>query len=791
MTDEVVVAEKPVRAPVRIELSRDLRLFDITMIGIGAMIGAGIFVLTGSAARVAGPAAVLVFGINGLVTLMTAFAYAELGSAYQAAGGVYLWAKEGLPPPAGFVGGWLSWVAAIIACSLYAAFFASFVHFTLGFFGLSELLSAGETVFAGMVFNPFEKAVTIAIILFFVFVNYSGAQTTGKTEGLITMAKIVVLAIFIALGASAMLADPTVPERFFTEFIPEETGLAGIVLAMGLTFIAFEGYEIITQSGEEAKNPKRNIPRAIFLSIIVVVIIYIMTFIVALGVVRVTPECGVAWVCLGSGDPELAMIEAAIDLLGPWGLVLMLSGGLLAATSALNATIYSSSRVSFAMGRDGTLPRPLGGVHPRKKTPANAVITSGIIIAVFAVFLPIEQIAASASVMFLLLFTTANLSLLTLRKKRPDLDRGFLVPFYPFIPILAIAANLFLAAYIWNFPGSGVGGLGPGQVAWYVAILWLSVGLIYHYFRGGREAIEEAPPIRREILEVIAAPIRRRVRVGRKVLVPLRDPRNLDVVRLAAKVARDREAELLILHVIEVPRALPPKSVRFGYVDDRIKSLNEAEELAREMGVEVSVVVKIAHRVYETILETSEEEGAEALVLGWRGERPARGGRILGSNIDFLVQRARADVLVFKPLRIKEKMERLTVLAGHAWHVSHAARLAALLAKEHDAQVTVLSVIPHKALEEATIEDAHRLTRIFDEEDVQHDHKIVYSASTVEAVAKESTKTDLLVMGASPTWALKRYAFGALEDRIAKRVTCPVIMLRKSAEKPRLEEREA
>ncbi len=788
MASEVAAEARPGGAPVRIELSRDLRLFDITMIGIGAMIGAGIFVLTGSAARVAGPAAVLVFGINGLVTLMTAFAYAELGSAYQAAGGVYLWAKEGLPPPAGFIGGWLSWVAAIIACSLYAAFFASFVHFTLGFFGLSEALSVGETVFAGMVFNPFEKAVTVAIILFFVFVNYSGVQTTGKTEGLITMGKIVVLAIFVGLGASAMLVDPTVPERFFTEFIPEETGLAGIVLAMGLTFIAFEGYEIITQSGEEAKNPKRNIPRAIFLSILIVVVVYIMTFIVALGVVRVTPDCGKAWVCLGSGDPELAMIEAAIDLLGPWGLVLMLSGGLLAATSALNATIYSSSRVSFAMGRDGTLPRPLGGVHPRKKTPANAVITSGIIIAVFAVLLPIEQIAASASVMFLLLFTTANLSLLTLRKKRPDLDRGFLVPFYPFIPIVGIAANIFLAAYIWNFPGSEIGGLGPGQVAWYVAILWLSVGLVYHYFRGGREEIEEAPPIRREILEVIAAPFRRVEKIGRRVLVPLRDPSNLPVVRLGAQVAKERDAELVLLHVIEVPRTLPPKSVRFGYVDDRIAALQKPRELARELGVEVSIVVKIAHRVYETILETAEQEGVEAMVLGWRGERPARGGRILGSNIDFLVQKAKCDVAVFKPLGIKEKLERITVLSGHAWHVTHAVKLAASLAKEHDAKVTIMSVIPHKSVEEAIIADGHRLKDILEEMDVRGEHKMVYSGSIVEAVAKESTRSDLLVMGASPTWVLSKYAFGPLEDRIAKRVSCPVLMLRKMAERPKLEE---
>lgn len=775
---------------VRIELSRDLRLFDITMIGIGAMIGAGIFVLTGSAARVAGPAAVLAFGINGLVTLLTAFTYAELGSAYPEAGGGYLWAKEGLPPPAGFLSGWLSWIAHVIACSLYAAAFASFVHFILREYGVSVLIQPETVSLAGFIFSPLEKAITVTIIAFFILVNYIGVQTTGRTEGFMTIGKMVVLGIFIAFGAVAMTRDPTAPSRFLDEFIPSETGAQGILLAMGLTFIAFEGYEIIAQSGEEVKQPKKSIPRAIFLSIGVVVFVYILTFIVALGVISCEGE-PVAWRCLGSAtDPELAMIRAAGSLMGPVGIVLMVGGGLLATTSALNATIYSSSRVSFAMGRDGTLPKFLGRVHPKRHSPGNAVVVSGVIIAVFAITLPIEQIAASADIMFLLLFVIANLCVLTLRKKRPDLDRGFWVPLFPIIPIVGIAANIFLAAYIWNFPGREVGQLGPGQVAWYVAILWLSMGLALHYFAGGREEIEKAPPVRREILEVIAAPLRR-AEAGHRVLVPLRDPNNLPIVSLAAMVAKERGADLTILHVIEVPLALPPKSVRFSYVDEHIKALGPAQALAQEMGVEVSVVVKIAHKVYESILDTAEEEGVEAVVLGWRGERPARGGRILGTNIDFLVQKAKSDVLVFKPGRSEERVDRMTLLAGKALHVAHAARVASLMAKQRGSRVTILSIIPHKAMEEAAIEDAHRLAEILDERGVHHEHKIVYSASIVEAVAREAAQSDLLVMGASPTWALRKYAFGPLEDRIAKRVRCPVLMIRKAVEKVKPAETEA
>lgn len=789
MAAEAMTADRPGGGQVRIELSRDLRFFDITMIGIGAMIGAGIFVLTGSAAFQAGPAAMLAFIFNGAVTTLTAFTYAELGSAYPEAGGGYLWAKEGLPPPSGFLSGWFSWAAHLIACALYAAAFASFATLILETYHLEGVILPAAVTIGGFTFDPLEKFVAAGIVLFFMTVNFVGVHSTGKTENFITVGKIAILGIFIALGANAMLRDPTVGQRFTAQFAP--TGPSGILLAMALTFIAFEGYEIIAQSGEEVKDPKRAIPRAIFVSIAVVVVFYVATFIVALGVVA-CPVPGEAWICFGGAEePERAIMRAAADVAGPLGLAVMLIGGFLATTSALNATVYSSSRVSFAMGRDNSLPRFLGRVHPTRQSPANAVITSSAIIAVFAVALPIEQIAAAADVMFLLLFTIANLSLLSLRRKRPDLDRGFYVPLFPYIPLLAIGLNLFLAAFIWNLPSREAGVMPSGQVAWYVALLWITIGLAFHFLHGGREEIERAPRMRREILEVIAAPLRRAARAGRRVMVPLRDPHNLGIVRLAAQVARDREAELLILHVIEVPLALPPKSIRFGYVDDRIKALEPAQTLAREMGVEVQVIVKIAHRVYEAILDSAVEEGAEALVLGWRGERPARGGRVLGTNIDYLVQQAKGDVLVFKPAQAEERPQRITLLAGRAWHVSHAARLAALLAKEFEAHITILSIVPHKAQEEATIADAHRLMEVFEEAEVPHDHKIVYSASTVEAVAREAARSDLLVMGASPTWALQKYAFGPLEDRIAKRVRCPVLMLRKSVERPTPAETEA
>ena len=220
------------------------------MIGIGGMIGAGIFVLMGSASRVAGSAAIISLTLNGLVAVITALAYAELGSAYPAAGSVYIWAREGLPPPTGFVSGWLSWIAASIACSLYAVGFGSFIVFALG-----------PEVSGILVDTPYWliQIIAVLIILTFVTINYYGVETTGRTESWLTGAKVVILATLVIAGIVGIFADSSILSRFTNDFMGRS--FSDVFLAMGLTLIAFQGYEIIAQSGEEAKNPKRNIPR--------------------------------------------------------------------------------------------------------------------------------------------------------------------------------------------------------------------------------------------------------------------------------------------------------------------------------------------------------------------------------------------------------------------------------------------------------------------------------------------------------------------------------------------------
>lgn len=742
------------RSRVEITLSRDLGLFDITMIGIGAMIGAGIFVLMGAAKEVAGSAAVVALVLNGFVTFITAMTYAELGSCFPQAGGVYIWAREGLPPPAGFLSGWMSWTAAMIACSLYAVGFGGFVAYLLG----PEQLAVLNTDFFIT-----TKVIAILIVIFFTFINYWGAQTTGRAEGIITMSKIFVLGTFVIAGVVQFIRDPSLASDFADEFFTG--GFGTVFLAMGLTFVAFEGYEIIAQSGEEVKNPKKNIPRAIFVSIIVAVTLYVFVFYIAY------PKL----VC--TDGSETCMLIAGQDLLGFFGFMLMVVGGLLSTTSALNATIYSSSRVSFAMGRDKVVPTSLGKVNESRRTPANAVILSGLFVILMALLPAIEILAAAAGIMFLLLFMIANACLITLRKKRPDLDRGFKVPLVPLVPIIGMLLNLGLAIGIWFlFYEEGV--WSDGQIAWALALVWIVAGLVIHYPTGGRRAIAEIDmEERRELLEILAAERKEVDERKFRVMVPLADLENENLVRLGALIAKDRGGELSIMNVYEVPGATPPKSIAFTMVGPRIRKMEKLERMARKSEAEVRSVIKISHSPYQTILNTIEDESVDILVLGWKGT-PV-GGRILGSNIDHLIQRSRCDTIVYKTAGLPEKLNKILVISGHSWHASHATRLAILLAKEHDAEITILAVVTEGDKEEEDLSKSNRLMGICEDAGVAHSLKIIHARTEVSGVVGESAKYDLVVLGATTEWVLRKHAFGRVTDQIAKKVDKPILMFRK------------
>ena len=746
------------------ELARDMGLMHVTMIGVGAMIGAGIFVLTGLAAGVAGPALILVFALNGLVTGLTAMSYAELGSCFPEAGGGYLWVKEALPQPNGFLSGWISWFAHAVACSLYAVAFGTF-SVDLLHMAHVDLTHLMPSVLGPEPYNAAAKWIAVIVTLLFAYINFRGAKETGQAETVVTMIKMIVIVLFIVFGCVAIFSGKT-PEPWpahFTGFF--QKGAMGIIMAMGLTFIAFEGYEIIAQCGEEVKDPKRNIPRSIFLSLAIVVPIYILVAFVALG--AVAPEGGIpTWQYLGQKG-EMAMIEAAEHfMMGKLGRIIFLIGGLFSTMSALNATIYSSSRVSFAMGRDHNLPGIFAKIHPKKRTPHMAVFISGIFIALMAVTLPIEDIASATDAMFLLLFVFVNLAVINLRKNRPDLDRGFRVPFVPFIPILATVINLALAVVLFFYRPLGV----------WVCVGYLIFGIaIFYLYARRKEFSAKAEPVIHVEQPLIKIDPR-----DFHILVPVANTKTVNQLqRVATRLAKSHDADITVLNVIHVPSQTPPSEGR-KYLGAARSLLSKAISGAEGQGIPVYSLVKLTHNIPKAVIETCEERKIDLMVLGWEGAQTAR-NRVFGTKLDEIILNTICDiVLVCKAPQKYADIKKVLVPVSNIKYASLSLKIAQAMFGEGDVQIDLLHVTSYDDLSEVKKSCAADLQKCSDEIDPGRFKIIVqktYRAS--EAILREAPKYDLIIMGAPEEGLIKRALFGDLPNLIAKELDIPILLTKK------------
>jgi amino acid transporter len=734
-----------------VTLSRELNLFTVTMIGVGGMIGAGIFVLTGIAAGEAGPAVILVFLLNGLVTSLTAMSYAELGSVLPGAGGGYIYIKEALGGTAGFLAGWMSWFAQAAAGALYGLAFGRFA---------AELIVLTGLPTFGLPVDQLALAFMTLIIIAFIFINYRGASETAAAGNILTITKIAILGALVAFGLAAITGKDLSQAELTTDFFTH--GVIGVLSAMGLTFIAFEGYEIIAQSGEEIINPKRNIPIAIFASIAIAVLIYILVAFVAIG--ATTAPAGITVSAYLGEQGEVAIIEVGSQVF-PWGigaLVLLLSG-LASTTSALNATTYASSRVSFAMGRENNLPSLFAKVHPQRRTPYWAVAFTGALMIAIAWTLPIQDVAAVASIMFLLLFMQVNLALLYLRRSRPELDRGFKVPFFPFLPLLAIATNALLAVSLFRF----------SAVAWYFVIGWTVIGALAYFAYFSRIEEMEKP---KEILheEVL-------ISHDYSVLVPIDTPKQAEILgQIGAIIASDQDGEVLALHVVQVPPQLSLGDGRLFLKESR-PLLDEAIARAKEREVSVHTIIRLGRNVAEAVRLTAVENASDLMVLGWPGYTNSS-GKLFGSVIDPIVDNPPTDVVVVRHRRWRPLRKILVPVTG-GLNSRKAVMLAASMARAEgpeDVTLTILHVLPPGTNHRERILGQRAIDA--SQEGVEYDHietKMVQSGDRAVAILEASEGYDLIVIGASDEPLLRNFMVGTLAERVARGAKVTVMMVKR------------
>src|SRR3989441_7287695 len=590
---------------VEVRFRRDLGLLEITMIGLGPTIGTTIFLLVGPGLLMVGPALLAVFLLNFGVTLFTAMGYIELGAAFPETGGGYLWVKTAMRGPYGLIGGWISWFGHCIVGAFYTVSFGFFaVYFLAQTGGPLAYLSPAEQ-------SLIVKGLSLVVLAVFIAVNYRGAKATGRSSIAITVVLLGIVITYVVAGLiwfTQNSAGASHLTPIYQSTLPYPPAIV-IMMTMGLTFIVFEGYEIIAQTGEETRNPKRDIPMANFLTLGIATAIFIAVAFVTIAI-------------LGASDPGLVrQPQAALALAAqrtfptPFiGLAVITAGVLIGSLAALPSLIFSSSRVAFAMGRDGDMPHLFGRLHRKYRTPKNAILASGLIIGVMIVFLDVIQTAASADLMFLILFTLVNASVIVLRRTHPDTPRPYRMPLFPLLPIVGLASKAVLSVALYLVE----------PLAWGIGLGWTVLGFGVYYLWTRREQIAGgAAPI---IEAFVPVPKERY-----HILVAVDDLADRTLVDFPSLLPRVEDADVTILNVIEVPRTLPLNAIGRLYTLEVRQALGKLARRAAGSGIRAKGRVVGSHEVAEAVLETIRDEDVNLLVVGWKGA--GRRGRILGSNL--------------------------------------------------------------------------------------------------------------------------------------------------------------
>src|SRR3990172_2695607 len=425
----------PGEREVRVSVVADLGLFDVVMMGLGAMIGTSIYVLLGGAALVGGVAVGWALLLNGGLVLLTAIAYVELGAVMPRAGGGYAWVKEGLPPPFGFVAGMLTWGGALTAIAVSALGLAAFLGYGLRVNGISLLNDPTELALYHDAFSPSEKAVAA-------FIGLNLRTPTRRGPGIVHFLKVALLVLLVAIGVAAALPVHD-PSRFAAA---PPSGLGSVVLAMGVTFVAFEGYEVIAGASEEVRDPRHTLPRAMLIAVLFVTAVYSLLFVAAVDLVHVEPGlCDAPWSCLGPGvEPELGLVRVTAGL-GTGPLIVMLTAGIAATAAGVFFNAASSARAAVVLSRDGILPGPLGRTWRDGRTPVNALVAAFVIALLLVLALDVFGLALASGVFSPLLSALFTRPFLRPARRPPGLPWRFRPPGARAVPTIAAALSVALA----------------------------------------------------------------------------------------------------------------------------------------------------------------------------------------------------------------------------------------------------------------------------------------------------------------------------------------------------------
>lgn len=732
-----------------IRLAKEVSTGSVLLLGIGALLGGGIFTLLGPAISYAGPAVLIALGLNAFVSFLNLQMYSSFATTLPEAGGGNRWVKMGLGDFQGFIAGWISWLAHGAACGLYALsggfYFVQLLFFTLGFpipFGVSP--------------EAFMKIFAIFFLLIFGWLNWRSNKSTQHIGAAIVVILLGILGLFIVSGFLGLGKGGGSLTNVFSNFWAQ--GFVGVMSAAALFYIAFEGSEIQAQSGEEVKNPK-TLKTALFGAWGVVSLIY---FLIAFVMLRYGPFSG-----LGEG----AIIESARKFM-PLGMFLMVIGGVFANIAALNATIFSSSRLAFSLARDRSILRQLSHIHFRNFTPDWAVVASVAIIGVMILSLPLVSVGAAASLLFIILFLQLNIAGIAIRRQNPEIKWNYRVRGYPTTTVIAIIMYVILAIAM----------LFVVSAAWLVAIVWLLIGAV-NYFAYTKHQRQET--FEQEIL--YEKTLRLGIKKNHRILLPVNENVTSEelakMAQFALAFASHWHSEII---AVTIHTHSHPQIEHERQMIDKIAALadeyNHSHPAAK---IDIHTYILASDNIAETILEIIRQEQCDLLIMNWDGYVRSK-GRIFGSKIDPVLRKAECDLVVLKTDASEMPQSILLVVDRQFKNPSlrFTGKIASALALALGSRLTIfIAVSPQFAASPEYGQWKNELefkikNKIKLEQPIPYKIKICEDKSIAAAVLKESLYHSLIIMGASKVKPFAEIRIGNTPEFIIKHIKKPLLIVK-------------
>lgn len=457
-------------------LKKSLSALDLTVFGVGVIIGTGIFVLTGQVAKQnAGPATALAFVVAGVVCALAALCYAEFASTVPVAGSAYTFSYAALGELPAWTIGWDLVLEFALGTAVVAVGWSGYIRSLLDNAGwhLPDAL-AGPDVAQGVGFD----ILAFALVLVLTGILVLGMKLSARVTTVVVAVKVVVVLIVIIAGAFFIKAEnfsPFIPEsqkipagqslkapliQLMFGYQPTSFGVMGIFTAASVVFFAFIGFDIVATAAEETRNPQRDMPRGILGSLFICTLLYVLVSIVVTGMQhysKLSVNAPLADAFKATGHPFYAGIISF--------------GAAVGLTTVCMILLLGQTRVFFAMSRDGLLPRFFSHVHPKYKTPHRPTILLGVLIAILAGFTSLSELAELVNIGTLFAFVVVAISVIILRRTRPDLHRAFRTPWVPVVPAISVAASLWL---MLNLPAE----------TWLRFAIWMVIGFVVYFLYG-------------------------------------------------------------------------------------------------------------------------------------------------------------------------------------------------------------------------------------------------------------------------------------------------------------------